>query len=84
MFGVVGTRVRQAHHLSKRFFASLSDQRPSVADDQWVRSLLLPHAISMLAFAGAMIAEETAGSNRTTLDLNLAIAGYVADPRRYQ
>lgn len=42
MLGVLGTRARQARHLAKRFFASLSDDRPSVADDQWVRSVLLP------------------------------------------
>lgn len=42
MLGVVRTRIHQSRHLAKRFFASLSDQRPSTSDDQWVRSLLLP------------------------------------------
>jgi hypothetical protein len=42
MLGVIETRARQARHLAKRFFASLSDERPSVAEDQWVRSWLLP------------------------------------------
>ncbi|MFW2381531.1 MAG: hypothetical protein ACN4GZ_07215 [Acidimicrobiales bacterium] len=42
MFGVVGTRTRQAKHLARRFFASLSSERPSASEDRWVRDLLLP------------------------------------------
>ncbi len=40
MFGVVGTRITQGRHLAKRFFASLSSDRPSTADDQWIRANL--------------------------------------------
>ncbi len=42
MLVVLRTRIVQARHLARRFFASLSDDRPTVEDDQWVRSHLLP------------------------------------------
>ncbi len=42
MSNVVVIRAVQAKHLAKRFFASLSDDRPIPSDDQWVRSHLLP------------------------------------------
>ncbi len=41
MSNVVVIRAVQAKHLAKRFFASLSDDRPIPSDDQWVRSHLL-------------------------------------------
>jgi hypothetical protein len=40
VIGVDKTRAIQARHLARRFFASLSDERPSPADDRWVRSFL--------------------------------------------
>ncbi len=35
-------RTVHVHHLTKRFFASLSDERPSSTEDHWIREFLLP------------------------------------------
>ena len=42
----------------------------------WAPQLLIPHALAAAAFLGAAAAESAAGTNRTALDFNLAMAGY--------
>ena len=39
--GVARARTAEARHLSRRFFASRSEERPAQADDEWIRGFLL-------------------------------------------
>lgn len=49
----------------------------SSARRRWVFGLLLPHALSVSAFVGSMIVVYVEQSNRTLLDLNLGVGGFV-------